>query len=296
VNKVLLFGAAGQMGQAIVKEGQARRLSITGLGRDACDIRDGAAVAAQVAQHQPDVIVNCAAYTAVDAAQSEPETAFAINRDGAANVAAACAEAGAALIHLSTDYVFGDGSESARHEADPIGPLNLYGASKADGEFQVQQRIKRHIILRTSWIYGPQSANFFATVMRLAETKDEFSVVTDEFASPTYAPSLAHLVVDLSQKLQGTSSATGFGVFHACGAQAVSRFGFAERIMAARAACGLRTARLLPTTQRDFNAPARRPNYSHLDCGAIRRVYGYCLPGLDDILPTLVRQIAVEKN
>jgi dTDP-4-dehydrorhamnose reductase len=278
------------MGRAILDFATAQGINAIGLKRDACDITNPLHLNVLLASHRPDIVINCAAFTAVDAAETQIDAAFAVNRDGASNIALACRSIEAVLIHLSTDYVFGNGGQSARVEADPIGALNVYGASKAAGEAAIERALERHLILRTSWIYGPQSANFFATIMNLAEKRDAVSVVTDEYACPTYAPSLAEVVVGICQMLSQNNNKAEWGILHACGTQAVSRFEFAQKIMNVRASLGLKAAQLSPTTQAAFGAPAHRPNRSHLDCSSLKKAYGYALPSLDDILPTLVRE------
>ena len=176
---LLVFGAAGQLGSELMALAQARGIAAVGTDRDEADITDSASIAQAVDAAQPRLIVNCAAYTAVDRAESEPEQAAALNAMGAGLLAQAADRAGIPILHISTDYVFDGTKVGAYREDDPIAPLGVYGRTKAEGEAQVRA-VPRHIILRTAWVYGQYGANFLKTMLRLAGERDHLRVVADQ--------------------------------------------------------------------------------------------------------------------
>ena len=191
--RVLLTGAGGQLGREILEAGARpdRNVAIVPFTRSDLDITDPEAVRHALARQKTDSLVNAAAYTDVDRAESEPGLAFAVNRDGAENLAAACAEAAVPLIHVSTDYVFdGRGSQPYR-EDDPVRPLNAYGRSKAEGEDRIRARLPEHVILRTSWLYATHGRSFLTTMLRLGRERETLSVVNDQSGCPTWANDLA---------------------------------------------------------------------------------------------------------
>lgn len=286
---ILLLGAGGQVGQAIARQQAGFGLEIAALGHQACDIAKPDDIAAAFERIQPSVVINAAAMTAVDLAETQQDLALSINRDGAANLAEACLRQSAALIHLSTDYVFSDAPGRPLMESDPILPLNFYGVSKAAGEDAIRGILPQHVILRTSWIYGPNGNNFFQTMMRLAETRPSLNVVADERSCPTYADDLAGAICQITKKILAAEA--HWGIYHACGQDGVSRLEFAQIIMSARQACGLSSAEIFATTQAAFNAPAMRPKDSRMDCNALKTKYGIVLPGLRERLPPLVQQV-----
>lgn len=289
MSRVLLLGAGGQVGQAISAQHAAFGLDVSALSRHACDIANPTEIGAVFERVQPNIVINAAAMTAVDLAESQKDSALAINRDGPAHLARACLSQGAALIHLSTDYVFGEAPGRPLRESDPVGPLNFYGHSKAAGEDEIRNSLPRHVILRTSWVFGAKGTNFFQTIMRLAETKPSLHVVSDEHSCPTYAEDLAAAICQIAQKIAVDDA--HWGTYHACGLDGVSRLEFAQIIMAARHECGLKVAEIFPTTQTAFNAPAMRPKDSRMDCNALKTRYGIVLPGVRDRLPPLVKKL-----
>ena len=289
--RAAIIGASGQVGKAL-QFGFAHRnpaQPILALGRE-FDVTNSKSWRPHLEAFKPDVLINAAAFTAVDACEQESERAFAVNRDAVAALGAWCAASDTALIHISTDYVFGNDSPAPISEAASVGPLNVYGASKEAGEVALRAVLPRHIIARTSWVYGPDAGNFFATIMRLAQTRDHIKVVEDEISCPTFVSDLAQALISLSDA--AVSQSAVFGTFHCIGDQGLGRFEFAQAIMAARAAQGLKTAELEPTTQAIFGAPARRPLDSRLDGSALERAYGIKLPGLSERLPHLISELA----
>lgn len=292
--EVLLTGAAGQLGWEVARRASARDLRAAALAHADLDITDRAMVRELVAARAPKVVVNAAAYTAVDKAESERERAFAVNRDGPAHLAEACAATGAALIHVSTDYVFDGTKRGAYVETDPVGPLGVYGASKLAGEEAVRTRAPRHIILRTAWVYGVHGANFVKTMLRLARERPELRVVDDQRGCPTAAGDLAEAVLDIAGRIaRGTVPPEGFGTFHGVGSGEVTWCGFAREIVTqAGPRLGKPPPPVVAITTAEYPTPARRPANSVLDCGKLARVYGLSLrhwrAALADVLDDLL--------
>ena len=210
--KVIVTGITGQLGHDVVRELTARGIVAVGAGRQELPLTDGAAIRQYLLQARPDAVVHCAAYTAVDKAEDEPELCRAVNEQGTAAIAAACAEIGAKLIYLSTDYVFpGDGTDAYEVDA-PKGPQNVYGASKLAGEEAVRRALREHFIVRISWVFGVNGKNFIRTMLQLAQTRPALTVVDDQIGSPTYTRDLAVLLADmLATERYGTYHATNEG-------------------------------------------------------------------------------------
>jgi dTDP-4-dehydrorhamnose reductase len=250
--KILLVGAAGQLGRALLPA--LADHEVVGLDRAGLDIVDLAAVRAMVGAHRPAAVVNAAAYTLVDRAESEPDAAFRCNATGPRNLALAAAEAGAALLQVSTDYVFDGEASRPYHEFDATNPLSVYGRSKLAGEMAVRELNPRHFVVRTAWLYAPAGRNFAASVRsQAAQGQQPVRVVTDQVGSPTFAP---HLAAAIAQLLP-----TGaFGTYHLAGAGATSWHGFTLELLAR---LGIATA-VEPTTSDRFPRPARRPRYAPL--------------------------------
>ncbi len=271
--RLLVTGSAGQIGEALTATPHPAGVEILGFDRARLDITVRAAVDASLISTGPDLVVNAAAYTAVDKAESEPAAAFAANRDGPALLAAACAERGLSLLHISTDYVF-DGTKAGPYtEDDPVNPLGIYGSSKAAGEQAVRERLDRHVILRTAWVYGTHGHNFVKTMLRLGRERDELGIVDDQRGCPTAASEIACAIVGIATQL-AAGKADGFGTFHFCGAGATTWYGLARAIFEVAAAHGAKTPRVKSITTAEHPTPAPRPRNSVLDCHRIRRVYG----------------------
>jgi len=279
--RLLVLGGAGQVGLALGRQRLPAGWTLDLPGRAELDIADPAAVAARVGGCA--LVVNCAAYTAVDKAESEPDAAFAANRDGPANLAAACAAAGVPLVHLSTDYVFDGEKRTPYREDDPVCPLGVYGASKEAGERAVRDRLAAHVILRTAWVYSPDRANFVKTMLRLGAERPELRVVDDQVGCPTSADDIAAAVVSIAEQiLAGNSGA--FGTYHLCGTGTVSWHGFATEIFRQAGERGHKVPRVLPIPTSDYPTPARRPAYSVLDCARLESAFGVRLPAWQDSL------------
>lgn len=250
--KVLVTGAGGQVGRALLASAPGG-VDATGFHSAALDITDSAAIAAKVAQVAPALIINAAAYTAVDKAESEPERAFAVNRDGVANLAAT----GVKLVHISTDFVF-DGAASSPYDVNaPTNPLGVYGASKLAGE---EAAGKDALIIRTAWVYASKGHNFVHTMLRLMRERGAVRVVADQMGSPTWASALAAAIWALVAK-------DARGLYHYTDAGTASWHDFARAIAEEACALGLLETmpEVTPITTADFPTPARRPAYSVLD-------------------------------
>lgn len=274
--RVLVFGAAGQVGHEVCRAAWPASVELTALDRRTGDITRPAAVDGLIAQQRPDLVINLAAYTAVDRAESEPELAWAVNCAGAAHLAAACGDHGTALIHLSTDYVFDGTKPGPYREDDPVNPLGVYGHSKEAGERAVRAGAERHIILRTAWVYGAHGANFVKTMLRLGAERPILRVVADQRGCPTAASDIASALVEIARQIEkGTAS---WGTFHFAGGGATSWHGFAEEIVEQAAKSELWPTHSKPTveaiTTDQYPTPARRPMNSVLDCRKIGEAFG----------------------
>jgi dTDP-4-dehydrorhamnose reductase len=264
---LLVLGAGGQVGRALVERaGTAAR----GFDRATCDICDAASVARALSPSPASAVVNCAAYTAVDRAESESERAFAVNSAGAEIVARAAAARGLPIIHLSTDYVYAGTTAAPHRENEPMVPLNVYGASKAAGDAAVAAANPAHLLLRVSWVFGVNGANFVKTVLRLGRERGELRVVADQTGGPTEARDIADAIVALAAACHRPGF-SAWGVYHFAGAPSTSWHGFAQAILErAREP----RPRLTAIASRDYPTPATRPLNSTLDCRRIRETFG----------------------
>ncbi len=289
---VLVLGSRGQLGHELMHAAWPAAARLIGLARPQIDVTDATSVAAALAAQAPDLVVNATAYTAVDRAESEPEAAFAANRDGPAHLAAACARGGVPLIHVSTDYVF-DGTKPAPYdEDDPIGPLGVYGASKAAGEAAVRAAWPRHIILRTSWVYGSHGRNFVKTMLRLAGERDSIAVVADQHGAPTAAADLAAAITAIAARLAATADIP-WGTYHFAAAGATTWHGIAEHIFTRLQAATGRCPGLRAITSGKYPGPARRPTNSRFDCRRITATFGIATPDWRDSLDRVLDHLLV---
>jgi dTDP-4-dehydrorhamnose reductase len=282
--RILLTGAGGQLGTTL-KAALVPLGELVAFDRAALDVTDAGALARACRDFAPQVIVNAAAYTAVDKAESEPAAAQAVNARAPAILAGEAARLGALLVHYSTDYVF-DGTKRTPHaERDPAAPLGVYGATKLEGERAVAASGCAHLILRSSWVYSPHGRNFLTTMLRLAEGKEELRVVDDQVGAPTTCALLAEETVRLIG-LPGVLSARG--LYHLTAGGETSWCGFARAIFARRARQGHRVPRVTAITTAEYPTPARRPAYSVLSNAALAADFGWRQPsweaGLDEAL------------
>ncbi|CEJ11675.1 dTDP-4-dehydrorhamnose reductase [bacterium YEK0313] len=276
--KLLVTGRQGQVAQALAGLVRAD-VTIVALGRPDIDIRDRASLDRAIAANRPDIVVNAAAYTAVDKAETESALAFAVNADGAGHVAAAAEAAALPVLHLSTDYVFAGDKDGAYRETDPVAPLNVYGRSKHAGELAVAAANPAHAILRTAWVYGAHGTNFLTTMLRLAREQDTLRVVADQRGTPTQASDLAEAILVAARAMSAAPEAEDWrGLFHVAGTGETSWADFAGEIFRQSAARGGPSAHVEPIGTADYPTPARRPANSRLDAGRFRMTFGHALP------------------
>jgi dTDP-4-dehydrorhamnose reductase len=252
--RLLVLGSGGMLGRAVARDAARLGHDVVALGHAELDVTDADHVARIVAAAEPRAIVNCAAFTDVDGCETHEAQALRVNGDGAGIVSHAAAEAGARVVHVSTDYVFDGGKREPWLESDPVAPLQAYGRTKLAGEQAVAAANDEHAIVRTAWLFGAGGPNFVDTMLRLGAERDELTVVTDQRGGPTWTGHLAPPLVEVAERVGDV------GVFHAAGAGECSWYEFAVEILhRAR----LR-ARAVPTTSEQFARPAQRPAYSVL--------------------------------
>jgi dTDP-4-dehydrorhamnose reductase len=269
---ILVLGARGQVGSELLALAKSRGIDAVGLARADVDITDRAAVEAVVRAAAPCMVVNAAAYTAVDRAESEEALAFAANSLGAETVARAAAAAGCPVVHLSTDYVF-DGTKIDPYvETDPTAPLGVYGRSKAEGEANVRLANPRHFVVRTAWVYGQFGGNFLKTMLRLARERDALRIVADQRGCPTSTQDIAEAILAIDRAV--TNGETRFGTYHFGGTGATTWHEFAGAIVAAQADATGRRPPVIAIASADYPTPARRPANSVLDSSLFARVFG----------------------
>jgi dTDP-4-dehydrorhamnose reductase len=275
--RIAVTGSKGQAATSLLERAEGK-VEVVALGRPALDLVDRAAVLAGLEAARPDVVVNAAAYTAVDKAEAEEAVATHVNGDGAGHVAEAAARLGVPLLHLSTDYVFDGALNRAYREDDPTAPAGAYGRSKLAGEKLVAERCEDSVILRTAWVYSPFGANFVRTMLRLNETRDEVGVVDDQRGNPTSALDIADALIAIAGRVKNDSALALRGVFHLTGSGEATWADFAEAVFHEAAARGRRLTRVKRIATADYPTPARRPANSRLDNEKLSRVYGFRLP------------------
>jgi dTDP-4-dehydrorhamnose reductase len=275
--RIAVTGKNGQVVKALMERATANKIIIP-VSRPELDLTEPKTVVGALDRASPDIIVNAAAYTMVDKAEQEPETAHRVNAEGAATVARAAKELGVPLIHLSTDYIFNGALDRPYGEDDPVDPLGAYGRSKLEGERLIAEEWHDHVILRTAWVYSPFGANFLKTMLRLGAERSELGVVADQYGNPTSAFDIADAVLAIAERLARDPSSDLRGIFHLSGSGATTWADFAEAIFA----CAQRRGRLRVTVRRittaEYPTPAKRPANSRLDNEKLRRRYGITLP------------------
>jgi len=278
---LLVFGGTGQIGRAISALLPPNGWRVICASRIDANITRAEDVRRLVSHVEPDVIVNAAAFTAVDKAESVPKWAARVNGTGAGIVAEAALELGAPIIHLSTDHVFDGRSSRPWCESDPVGPLSVYGATKEAGEQAVRRIHSGHVILRTSWVFGGHGDNFVKTMLRQAQERPLLRIVADQQGCPTSAADLAAAIWRIVRQV-AMPTRDVFGTFHFAGRGPTTWFDFAKAIFAEAVDHGLASPRLEPIATLDFPTAARRPAYSVLDCDKIAAVYGIVPPSWRD--------------
>ncbi len=289
---ILVCGGGGQIGTAIRWAALDRGVSLVGLSHADLDICDLAAVTSALVGHRPDVVINCAAHTDVDGAERQRDRVFATNADGAANLAAASAEIGLPLVHLSTDYVFDGAADRPYREDDPVCPVGVYAESKAAGEAHVRALANRHVILRTAWVFGAFGNNFVRTMLRLADqAPPSINVVDDQRGCPTPADAIAECILAICGRISNDGF-DGWGTYHFCGRPPVTWYQFAEAVLAGRGGQGGQaSSRLTPVATADMPRRAPRPPNSVLDCSRVRATFAIDQPDWRDGLNRMLEQI-----
>ena len=291
---ILILGGSGQLARALE---DAATVPVVRVGRPEFDFDRPDSVAETMARVSPWLVVNAAAYTAVDAAETDAEAAWRANRDGPATLARLCRDADVPLIHVSTDYVF-DGTKGAPYlETDPVSPLGVYGASKLAGEQAVLESGARAIVLRTSWVYAPIGKNFVRTMLTVGKTRDRLTVVADQRGCPTVAADLADAILAIAARLRADGWHDRFGgVFHAAGTGETTWHGLAVAVFEEAARHGAKQPEVAPIKTADWPTPVRRPADSRLDCTRLEEVFGVRLPPWRDSLRRTVDTIFAAEN
>lgn len=290
--RVLITGAGGQVGHELLRlapEG----FETMGMGSAELDITDAAQVVATVERLQPQLIINAAAYTAVDKAESEPERAWEVNRDGVAHLAIAAERLGIPVLHISTDYIFAGDAHAPYRESDPPRPTGVYGASKLGGEVELVANCSRALVLRTSWVFGVHGNNFVKTMLRLGRERDELGVVADQHGCPTSAASIARALWALARQYRDQGSLQ-WGLYHYCGTPACSWNEFAVEIFRQADELGLleRVPVVRAIATADYPTPATRPAWSVLDCRKLHEVHDIAQADWREELRLVLRELA----
>jgi len=288
---ILVIGSNGQLGWELCRQGVSHGYTIMPVDIPEFDITDPRIVTTTLDNSSISLLVNASAYTDVDRAESESDKAFAINRDGPAHVARACAERNIPLIHISTDYVF-DGSKGAAYkETDSVSPLGVYGESKAAGEEEVREHLTYHIIIRTAWLYGVHGNNFVKTMLRLGGEREKLRVVADQYGCPTYAADLAGAILAIAERIKQYRSVR-WGTYHYCGRGVTTWHGLAEKtIELAKRYEPLMVQEVEAITTADYPTPAKRPAYSVLDCTLMEHHFGVIRPLWEESLSDMIERL-----
>ena len=288
--RILVTGRDGQVGRELVRS-LAGLGNVTATGREDLDLSSDASIRRGVLDVRPALIVNAAAYTAVDRAESEPDFARRINAEAVVTLVAAAKAVGAAVIHYSTDYVF-DGAKAMPYvEDDATHPLSVYGRTKLAGEQALAAAWIPHLVLRTSWVYGAEGKNFLLTILRLAAEKPELRIVDDQRGAPTWSRDIAVATASIVDRWQKDGFADAkSGVYHMTAAGRTSWYGFAAEAIRLRlqSAPEGKFARLVPISSAEYPTPAERPKNSQLDCGKLEQVFDCRLPDWKTSLATCV--------
>lgn len=294
--RITVTGHAGQVVLAMLERAPPGVI-VTALSRPELDLERLGTIAAAIIASRPDIVVNAAAFTAVDLAESQEETARLVNGTAAGAVAKAAATLGVPVIQISTDYVFDGALDRAYREDDPVGPISAYGRSKLAGEQAVAAATADHAILRTAWVYSPFGTNFVKTMLRLAETRDEVGVVADQAGCPTSALDIADAIFAVARNLTGRPEDAALrGVFH-MGARGEAVWAdVAEAIFAERERLGGATVRVRRIATSDYPTPAQRPANSRLDSSRLAAIHQVTLPPWQDALRSCVRRLLAQQK
>jgi dTDP-4-dehydrorhamnose reductase len=276
--RVAVVGTQGQVARSLAERGAARGIEVVNVGRPALDLLNIDSVEATLTGVAPSLVVNAAAYTAVDQAESDEETAEQINGRAAGRIAEVAQRLGVPVIHLSTDYVFDGTLDRPYRETDPVAPVSAYGRSKLVGEQLVAAAHPDHVILRTAWVYSPFGKNFVKTMLALGATRSEIAVVADQRGCPTSALDIADAVLEIGGRLVASASPSQRGTFHLVGTGEATWAEFAQTALDHAVEFGRSPVRVRGITTQEYPTPARRPMNSRLDTGKLSRTFGVKLP------------------
>ncbi|MCV9910494.1 dTDP-4-dehydrorhamnose reductase [Brucella sp. HL-2] len=290
--KIVVTGREGQVVQSLLEKASQRpNIQVIALGRPELDLAKPETVRSAVTAIKPDLVVSAAAYTAVDLAEDEPELALAINATGAQAVAEAAKACGVPVIHISTDYVFAGDASEPYVETDITGPQGVYGSTKLEGERLVAQANPKHIILRTAWVYSPFGKNFVKTMLKLAETRDALSVVSDQWGNPTSALDIADAIIEVADHLVAKSDFSAYGVYHLAGTGDTNWSGFARVIFTESTELGGPTATVTDISTADYPTKAMRPANSRLSTAKFQEVFNWSAPHWQISLRGVVKRL-----
>lgn len=289
--RILVTGSKGQLGHEVVDQLEKQSMDVIPLTHDQIDIADNDCIQRQVAEVKPAMIINAAAYTKVDESEDRSDLAFTINQKGPSFLATACEKSNIPLIHISTDYVFDGEKKSPYTEKDAAFPINKYGKSKLDGENEIVSRLKKYIIIRTSWMYGVHGNNFVKTMLRLGKSRTEINVVSDQFGSPTAAVDLAEAIVDITRLILFYKK-SAWGIYHYCGEGITNWHDFAKEIfqIALRKEL-MKMPEIHPVSSLDYPTKAKRPRFSALNCDKIKHSFGIHIKPWKERLEYVLQQI-----
>jgi dTDP-4-dehydrorhamnose reductase len=287
--KLLVLGAGGQVGHELSRLAWSEDYQVAAFGRAGVDITRKEAVSGALGRERPDIVINAAAYTAVDRAESEADAAWAGNCTGPAYLAASCQAAGTPLIHISTDYVFDGSKPGPYREDDPVNPLGVYGHSKEAGDRAVREALPQHVILRTAWVYSAHGHNFVKTMLRVAAERPVLRVVADQIGSPTSAADIAGAIAAIVRRV--AAGDRHWGTYHFAGGGEVTWHGFAEAIFELAAPWRGAPPTVEAITTADYPTPARRPANSVLDCRHIGEAFGIVPRPWREALAEVIREL-----
>ena len=294
--RLIVTGIQGQVVTSLIERAAAQDIEIQAIGRPELDLSDPDSIARRLDAARADVVINAAAYTAVDKAESEEAVATRINGAGPGLVAAAARRMGAPVIHISTDYVFDGTLDRPYDEHDAPAPVGAYGRSKLAGEIAVAAANPEHVILRTAWVYSPFGANFVKTMLRLGQTRDEVRVVADQRGGPTSALDIADAVLLIAHRMLAAPGPEKYGVFHMTGGGEASWAEFAQAVFAEAQALGRPPVNVIPISTAEYPTPARRPANSRLDGARLKRDYGIAPPDWRESLPPVVARLLAAES
>lgn len=272
--QILIVGSKGQLGVDLIQRAKNRQWLCHGMDLPECDITDTTSLQHALEQVGPvAAVINAAAYTAVDRAEEEVALAYAVNRDGPGHLACLCHQQNIPLIHISTDYVFDGKKTRPYHPSDRVSPMGVYGKSKAEGETAVRENCEKHVIVRTSWLFGLHGPNFVKTMLKLGKQRETLQIVDDQIGSPTYAGDLADALLAIASFV--TQNQAGWGTYHFCNAGALTWYAFARKVFAlARPYIDFKVKDVRATLTENYPTPAPRPLYSVLDCTSLENTFG----------------------